>query len=538
MLHHPIAQCRCASRLILVLALLCAGRFGALAQAPPAESPASETAAESAAPASSFTPEQAAELRLKFQEFLKAEEEKKKQAGAKEPTEYTVGSNLSLAGTWNNGLSFQSPHKDWLIHIGGRIQFEPVFWAQPLNLKGPPPGPGGIPASVPGDGVGALDDGMFFRRVRFRADGTGYELVEFTMEVDFEQLNLITFDHMWMGFKELPVLGTVRLGQHKVPQGLEMMGSDYHLTFLERSSLSDAFWTLFAPGIFVANTYLDQHVTFQTMLHRIQPNGFFNADFGDGDYASTTRLTCTPVYEHDGRCLVHVGGSYQWRHGDLGRTIVPGGTGNAFADTQSVARFRARPELRDATGVTFPFGDSARFVDTGFLLASDVHTISPEFLLIWGPFSVQAEGAWSYVENAQSVYPAAAFVTPRGNPMFWGSYAQVSYLLTGEHRGYDRRFGTFDRPRVIENFFLTRDADGRPLFGRGAWEVAYRYSYLDLNDNGIDGGQLAQHTVGLNWYFNDNFKVQFNYLNIARNVAAPAVSGTVNGFGMLAQWYY
>lgn len=506
--------------------------------------PPVETTGTTAATNSSFTPEQERELRRRFAEFLQAEEEKKKKEAEQKKREaeakgFEVGSDLSLGGIWSNGLVLQSPRKDWLIHVGGRFQFQSVLWRQPEFLQGPPPGNGGLPGSPPGGGVGPLDDGMFFRRVRFRSDGIGYELVEYVLEVDFEQLNLLTFDHVWVGFKELPLLGTVRIGQHKVPQGLEMMSSDYHLTFLQdRSSLSDAFWTLFAPGIFLANTYFDQNVTFQTMFHRIQPLQFYNADFGDGDYASTSRLTWTPYYADEGRCLVHVGGSYQWRHGDLGRTVIPGGTGNTFADTQHVTRFRARPELRDATGVTFPFGDAARFVDTGFLLADNIHTVSPEFLWIEGPFSVQAEGAWACAENARSIYPAAAFGTARGTPLFWGGYIQASYFLTGEHRGYDRRFGTPDRPKVNENFFSVRGQDGRCHFGLGAWEVAYRYSYLELNDNGINGGRLAQHSVGLNWYCNDNLKIQFMYLNSDRNVAAPANSGIVHGFGTLAQWYF
>ncbi len=177
-------------------------------------------------------------------------------------------------------------------------------------------------------------------------------------------------------------------------------------------------------------------------------------------------------------------------------------------------------------------------MDTGFLLSDNIHTVSPEFLWIWGPFSIQAEGAWAYAQHTRSIYPAADFNRARGTTMFWGGYIQTSYFLTGEHRGYDRRFGVFDRPRVNENFFLTRGKDGAWLAGLGAWEIGYRYSYLDLNDNGVDGGQLSQHTVGLNWYFNDNFKVQFNYLNIHRNVAAPANSGTVHGFGILTQWYF
>lgn len=459
----------------------------------------------------------------------------------------------NFSAVWLNGMNFTTPNKDWVIHLGGRLQFENVLWSQPTSLKGSPPGNGGIPAATPtsGTGVGALDDGMFFRRVRLRSDGTGYGVVEYQFEVDFEQLNYITYDNLWVGFKDVPFLGTVRVGQHKVPQGLEMIGSDYHLTFLERSSLADAFWTLFAPGIFVSNSYLDKNLVVQTMFHRVQPTQFYNEDFGDGNYASTSRVTYTPIYADDGAIVLHVGGSYQFRTGDLGRTIQPGGTGSAVADRFDVARFRARPEIRDATGIGSVGngvlgGDVGRFVDTGFLLASNVQTCSPEFLLIYGPFSVQAEGAWSRVADARSIYPASAANRDRGNPTFWGGYVQASYFLTGEHRGYDRRMATFDRPKVANNFDPRNLSDGEECDGNanpgtggwGAWEIGYRFSYLDLNDNGINGGLLRQHTLGLNWYFNDNFKIQANFVNINRSVPRPANSGTVNGFGMLAQWYF
>ena len=461
------------------------------------------------------------------------------------PGWHQVGSDLRMIPYWDNGLWFETANRDWRIHIGGRLQYESVGWAQPQNMKGPFPGPGGIPASLPGAGVGALDDGMFFRRVRLRSDGVGYETVEYILEVDFEQLNYITYDHLWAGFRNVPILGTIRIGQQKVPQGMDNIGSDYHLPLLERAVLNEGIWaSLFAPGILVANNFLNNNVSFQSMFHRVQPvQQFFTSDFGDGDYASTTRLTCTPLYKDDGANLIHLGASYQWRHADLGRTIQPGGTGNIFADTQHVVRFRARPELRDAIGVGtigngLLGGDPGRFVDTGYFLASNVHTISPEFLWIGGRFSVQAEGAWAFVENARSIYPDSAFGVARGTPMFWGGYIETTCFLTGEHRGYDRRFGIFDRPSVKENAFLVKGDDGRYHWGTGAWEVAYRYSFLDLNSNGIDGGQLSQHTFGINWYLNDNTKLQFQYSNIQRNVISPAVSGTVHGFGLLGQWYF
>lgn len=455
-----------------------------------------------------------------------------------------------LTALWNNGLNFTTPNKDWVIHIGGRLQFETVLWGQPERLKTSPPGNGGIPAATPtsGTGVGSLDDGMFFRRVRLSGDGTAYGVVEFRIEVDFEQLNFITYDHMWAGFKDVPYLGTVRVGQQKVPQGLDQMSSDYHLTFLERSVLSEGIYqSLFAPGILIANDY-EKMVTWQTMFHRVQSVvQFFNEDFGDGDYAWTSRATVCPIYENEGEQVLHLGASFQWRRADLGRSIQPGGTGNAYADTQGVARFRARPEIRDAVGIgstEILGGDTGRFVDTGFILASDVCTYGSEFLWIDGPFSLQGEAGCAQVQDARSIYPASQFNRFRGDPVFWGASAQVSYFLTGEHRGYDRRFGTFDRPKVANNFNPKNCADGGDECGEvanpgwGAWELAYRYSYLDLNDNGINGGLLSQHTFGVNWYFNDNFKVQFNYLNVHRSVVPPARSGTVHGFGTLVQFYF
>ena len=294
----------------------------------------------------------------------------------------------------------------------------------------------------------------------------------------------------------------------------------------------------------IANNFANNNVSFQTMFHRVQPvQQFFTSDFGDGDYASTTRLTWTPLYADEGANVVHIGSSYQWRHADLGRTIQPGGTGNDFADSQHVVRFRARPELRDSVGIGtvrngLLGGDPGRYVHTGYLVASNLPQGSPEFLRNGGPFPVQAEAAWAFVQNARSIFPNSAFGTPRGDPMFWGGYIQASWILTGEHRGYDRRFGTFDRIKVRENSFLVKGDDGRYHWGTGAWEVGYRFSFLDLNSNGINGGQLGQHTFALNWYLNDNTKIQFQYSNIQRNVAGPAVSGTVQGFGLLGQWYF
>ena len=70
--------------------------------------------------------------------------------------------------------------------------------------------------------------------------------------------------------------------------------------------------------------------------------------------------------------------------------------------------------------------------------------------------------------------------------------------------------------------------------GPGAWQIGGRYNYLDLNDNGLDGGILHNFTGGLNWFFNPNMKLQFDYMATHRDapLAGNLGDGWIHGFGM------
>ena len=146
------------------------------------------------------------------------------------------------------------------------------------------------------------------------------------------------------------------------------------------------------------------------------------------------------------------------------------------------------------------------------------------------PGRLIANGLFSIASNA--AFPASAAATPRGDLNYYGAYAQVGYFLTGDNRGYDKRFGKYDRVRPLENFFLVRDENGHVQHGLGAWEIVYRYGCVNLNDDSVRGGTYGEHTAGLNWYWNPNIKFQFNYVNGRRLVPAGAESGTVQGFAL------
>jgi phosphate-selective porin OprO and OprP len=87
------------------------------------------------------------------------------------------------------------------------------------------------------------------------------------------------------------------------------------------------------------------------------------------------------------------------------------------------------------------------------------------------------------------------------------------------------------RPR--ENFFLARGGDGAHSVqhGLGAWEVAIRYSQVDLNSGNVEGGTLRDLTFGLNWYLDPNCRFLWNYLLIWRDARGNAGDGLTQAFG-------
>jgi phosphate-selective porin OprO/OprP len=463
----------------------------------------------------------------------KAEEERKKYDWI------TIGLDRKLNVTWDaGGFRFRSADEAFNIHMGGRLMTDDVWWTQSPDLRKAAALPPGSPLPQQtgvGPGIGDLQDGFFIRRARFVADGTIFQTIDFKVEFDFENYNNLLFDESFVGARDLPFIGMVRIGQAHVPFGLEAYTSSRFLPFMERSPLFDAFYQEFGPGIFTNTTFFDQRITTQHMFHRIDNFSQFNgASFGDGKYAYSGRISALPLFENDGRDLIHLGIAYQFRKGSSpldfnGGTVLPSPPNPVITDNTDLVRYRARPSLRDAVGLQ---GLTSRVVDTGNIIADHVQSVNGELMAYWGPFWIQSETCFSQVDNAD--YPASNRGTFRGTLNYWGTYFQTGFFLTGENRGYDKPMGKYARVQPFSNFFLVRDETGRMRSGPGAWEILYRYSYVNLNDNGVDGGIYSEHSIGLNWYWNSNIKLQFNYIIGQRSVPTPAVSGYVQGFGLRA----
>jgi phosphate-selective porin OprO/OprP len=438
----------------------------------------------------------------------KADDDKKKKED--EEKGYEVGKDTTFKVLFRDGVYFETADKAFSAKLRGRWHWDWGWWEQDDALEAAPPA-----------GLGDLQDGTNFRRARLGVEGKIYEVFNFVAEFDFANGTDIAFREVWMGVNELPFVGTFKGGHFKEYVSLEQLTSSRYLTFIERS-LVDVFAPGYNPGFAIHNTYLDERGTWATGLFR-QATDNGAVDFGDGEYAWSSRLTFLPWYEHDGRCLLHAGGSFRWANtSQAGVTQAPVSKGGEIA-------FASTPEAR----VGLP-----NFINTGTFVGDQWYTYGLEAAAVFGPLSIQGEILQSEVTD--SIAPLNANATLLGNTSYYGYYVFVSYFLTGEHRPYDRRQGVFTRVRPYENFWLVKtgeDGCGGMCCGKGAWEVAARYSYLDLNDSRIQGGALRDYTLGVNWYWNPNMKIQWNYIHTDREDTAPGVNeGDADLFLMRFAW--
>ncbi len=352
---------------------------------------------------------------------------------------------------WRDGVRMDSANEEFKLRIGGRIMNDWTFVGADDSL-------------VESLGVlgGFVRDGAQFRRARLYASGLMYDRIEYKAEFDFAD-SFANFNDIYVGLKDVPVLGTLKAGHFREPFGLEALTSSNHITFLERSAGGS-----FAPsrntGIAFQNTVAQGRMNYSAGVFRETLNA--GESVGSGGPNLTARVTGLPVYADGGRKLVHVGAAFSRQGAPLG-----------------VSLFGSSPEA----DLLPPF------VLTPLLETSSYDLLGLEAAVVAGPFSVQSEYMKSSLDSVSN-----------GDPTFSGFYVLGSFFLTGEHRPYWHGGGTFNRVRPTSSF---RDGGGI-----GAWEIAARYSQLDLSDGLVRGGEMKNFTFGVNWYVNPYSRIMWNYV--------------------------
>jgi phosphate-selective porin OprO/OprP len=390
---------------------------------------------------------------------------------AKEEREKQAGKDSEFEVYWKNGIRLDSRDEQFKIKIGGRIQ---VDWAT-LNADND------IDESFP-DIEGS---GVEFRRARLYVSGTIYDAIEFKAQYDFAGGDS-DFRDVWISLKKIPIVGSIKAGHMKEPFSLEELTSSKYLTFLERA-LPIVFAPSWNTGLMIHNSALNKRMTWAVGV--FEDTDDFGDSFNDfNDYNLAARMTGLPWYADGGTKLLHLGLSYSHQFRDEDDTTI---------------RYRARPECH----IT-----DERLVDTGSIAVDDLDVINPELALVYGPLSLQAEYFHSFLDSDSA-----------DDPDFNGYYLFATYFLTGEHRNYKTSGGTFDRVKPKKNFSPTKG-------GWGAWEIGLRYSFLDLNDEGIKGGEEDNVTACLNWYLNPNTRLMLNYVHADLEDRAGVNDGDVNIF--------
>ena len=264
-------------------------------------------------------------------------------------------------------------------------------------------------------------------------------------------------------------VGDFRVGSVQEPFSLERVSGSYYGGFLERSLPVQAF----APGNNLGHTVF-RSVAKQRMSWAL---GFFSFGTNSEENASsstlsvTGRITGLPLWQDEGRRLIHVGLAFSSRN-----------------PQHSETRYFSRPEARFVKVVA----------DTGDIDAGAIKLFGAEAAMVHGPLWLQSEFILSSLDSADY-----------GNLNFSGGYIQAGYFLTGEVRPYNRAEGSFGRvyPRgKYEGGVPLRRSSG------GAFEVVGRISNIDLKDKEMDGGRVLDFSAGLNWYANATQKVMLNYI--------------------------
>jgi phosphate-selective porin OprO and OprP len=353
-----------------------------------------------------------------------------------------------------------------------------------------------------------FSDGFYFRRARFGVEGT--------MARDFNYRLLLELggsgtegptriNDAWIAYTGFAPF-TFQLGAFSPPANMDDGTSPEDIPFLERASASELSRSLggadgrIGLGIKANGARWMSSLTFTTRT--VNDAEVFDVQAGAVARAGFLLATASDYNVHAG-----FSGTYVFAPADQGQGATP----------RHPLRLRDRPEIRV---------DSVRLIDTGSIDADHASAYGLEFGANWKSLYLQGEHFWYDVERRASANLP--------DPDFKGYYLQGSWILTGESRRYNATTGSFQNPRPMVPF----SGNG----GFGAWELAARYSRMNLNfeeglagtaavPGSVRGGDQSVVTLGVNWFPNPNVKIMMNYMLIDVDRLNPAGPGNTQPFG-------
>ncbi|WP_197744673.1 OprO/OprP family phosphate-selective porin [Candidatus Nitrosacidococcus tergens] len=264
------------------------------------------------------------------------------------------------------------------------------------------------------------------------------------------------------GFKSVNFV----LGYQKVPFSLESIVGNNWTTFQERSLTNS----------FINNSVIGRRrlgVVIETFgdrwIHWAAQTGFYGAGFSNigqstDNWGASGRITFAPIAKPNQ--VIHIGGSIYYRD------------------------FEHSPNLSFIVSPESHLTD--QLIGTNIAETKNTLILNGEISTVLGVFHAQSEYTDTQIERKNN-----------SQVNFDGWYTQAGYFLTGESRNYIPRKGVYGQTNP--NHPINQG-------GWGAWEIAVRYSTIDLNNKGIYGGEEHNLTLGMNWWITHNALLRANYI--------------------------
>ena len=367
--------------------------------------------------------------------------------------------------SWKGGPVFTKGAASF--HVKGRIQYDAGLLM--------------TPASVSDRAKGYANE---LRRLRLGGEGQlgggfGYKLeLELSDNVSDLVDTYITYEKgKWL----------FTLGNHNAFQSLDELIGDTGGSVMERAAFTDAFG--FERRLGLSAQYRSGMLLAQAGIFSDSADSLTNASDGpsggdeNNSYGVDGRVVLAPKW---GSAQWHIGASAHWR--DFQRLSA------------TPQRYRQRAYLHTA---------NSRFLATPTIAADGESHYGVELAGARGPLWWAGEGHWLRVSR-----PGLS------DPVFFGGYGEVGYVLTGEARGYKNGiFGTVKPARPVGSG------------GWGALQATVRYDYLNMNDKGIVGGTQNGIIAALVWTPIENLRFNVNYGHLDYTDAA-ILAGTKRDYGV------
>ena len=230
----------------------------------------------------------------------------------------------------------------------------------------------------------------------------------------------------------------------------------------ERQEISDATIPILADGV--------KWLGYSSKYHVLWNAGYFNDALSHSQsfstYASQAvgRFVYLPIHHDKQDKLLDLGVAY--RYG------VP---------ENHTLQLRSRPEAWTA-----PY-----FVDTGKFNAASTWMLGYEAYYRQNRNLVGSEAWWIHINSAST-----------NNPVFGGGDVVATHLFNDASRVYNTAGGFFRAVSPKRSVFQG---------GPGAWELVLRYSYINLDDQKLQGGKFGRFTPMVNWHMSNNMRLEAGY---------------------------